>query len=131
MTKAHQEMSEAELGKEIRRLERLIEDLKERQLELRAEELKVNAGFQEGDIVYVYEYHDKKYGGRWHPVKVKRFFIDPQGRREIGFSFTPNDKEGKNLMRWRQAYICHGHVRLTEPTAEEAERAKNEDLTFT
>jgi hypothetical protein len=109
----------------------LIDDLKERQLELRAEQLKADVGFKEGDIVYVYEYTDQKYGGRWHPVKVKRFFIDPQGGGELGFTFTPTDKQGKNLMRWRQAYLCHGNFRIDEPTAEEAERAKNENLTFT
>jgi hypothetical protein len=127
MTKTHREMTQDELNKEIHRIERLLEDLKDRQLQLRMEESKANAGFKEGDIVYVYEYCDEKHGGRWHPVKAKGFFTDPHGKGSLGFTFVPNDKQGKNLMRWRQAYICHGNVRITEPTAAEAEQAKSSE----
>lgn len=117
-------MTREEIQAEIKRLERQLKKLNDQLLAIQAEEQILKAGFSKGDTVYVYEYFDEKRGGRWHPVKVKSFFLDPQGSGSLGFSFTPIDKQGKSLMRWRQVYLCHGNVSIIKPeeTPEQSEK---------
>ena len=105
---------EISIDAKINTLKRKIKRLENEISALELEKAQDACPFKVGDIVYVYEYRDEKVGGFWHPVKVKRFFH----LGSLGFAFTPADKRGQNLMRWRQAYFPSDSVSLTLPPIE-------------
>ncbi len=100
----------------IKKIKRQIKILEDELCSLQVEKLEADCPFKVGKIVYVYEYRDSIHGGFWHPVKVKRFFIHEKSPNILCFTFTPNDKRAKSLMRWRQASLSERI--LLEPPSE-------------